>query len=197
MKFLNRSLLFIALALFAACSSAKKQQKVNVLAERGIEKKSNSPGQFQNNKTERASGASVPMLSMNEPLNIDRREFVNYAKTLIGTPYRYGSANPQNGLDCSGLLFYIFQQHHVKSPRASYDYTNVGTEVNRKKALPGDIILFTGENTSKIGHMGIITENNKEGILFLHAPETGSRVRISPMNAYFEKHFVKVIRVLE
>lgn len=186
----------MALILFVACSSAKKQQKVNVLAGKSVEEKSSASGQ-QNSKADRASGASGPMLSMQEPLNIDRREFVNYAKTFIGTPYRYGSANPQNGVDCSGLLFYIFQQYHVKSPRASYEYADIGTEVNRKKALPGDIILFTGENSRKIGHMGIITENNKEGILFLHAPGTGSRVRISPMTTYFEKHFVKVIRVLE
>src|ERR1041384_6918286 len=31
-------------------------------------------------------------------------QFVAYAKTLIGTPYLYGSIDPAKGLDCSGFV---------------------------------------------------------------------------------------------
>lgn len=139
---------------------------------------------------------SGALRSLDAPLDINRKVFVNYAKTFLGTPYKYGSSNPANGLDCSGLLYHIFQHYRVKSPRSSYDYEHVGATIPVRKALPGDIILFTGENSRRIGHMGIVTEN-KDILKFIHAPGSGTRVTITPLSGYFEKHFVKVIRVLQ
>lgn len=133
------------------------------------------------------------------PVELGRDVFVSYAKTLLGTPYKYGSVNPANGLDCSGFVYHVFTHFSVKCPRSSKDYTNEGAEVSLKEALPGDIILFTGSNhrTGIVGHMGIVTENKKE-LKFIHAATSKSvGVIISSFEGYYRDHFVKLIRVLK
>ena len=62
----------------------------------------------------------------------------------------------------------------------------------------GDIILFTGSDPKSdvVGHMGLITSNEKGKITFIHASSgVGKRIMKSQMNAYFVLRFVKVIRV--
>lgn len=133
---------------------------------------------------------------MDQPLDIDRRELVRYAKTFLGTPYKYGASDPEKGFDCSGFLYYIFQHYHVKPPRSSYNYEHVGQTVSLQKALPGDLILFRGEHSSRIGHIGIIT-SNKEELSFIHAAGSGTGVIMSTFSGYYKRQFVKVIRVLK
>ncbi|WP_300601439.1 C40 family peptidase [Niabella sp.] len=146
-------------------------------------------------QTNRIPDAPISV-SMDRPLHIDRKEFTAYAKTFLGTPYKYGSADPDKGFDCSGFLYHIFQHYHVKSPRSSYNYEYVGQEVSLQHALPGDLILFRGENSRRIGHIGIIT-SNKIPLSFIHAAGTGTGVIISTFSGYYQKQFVKIIRVLE
>ena len=91
---------------------------------------------------------------------------VNFAETLIGTPYKYGSINPAEGFDCSGFITYVFNHFNIEVPRSSIDFTNVGTEILLADAKRGDLILFTGTDSSirVVGHMGIIV-SNKDGEL--------------------------------
>lgn len=132
-------------------------------------------------------------------LKIDRKEFVLYAKTFLGTPYKYGSAIPANGLDCSGFITVVFNYFNVKAPRTSVSFTDEGTEVDIKKAKPGDIILFTGSDNSTgiVGHMGIITLGG-DAPQFIHsASGKNIGVIINSFSGYYKTHFVKVIRILE
>ena len=133
-----------------------------------------------------------------KPLKIDRNELVRYAKTFLGTPYKYGSVEPGRGLDCSGFVYLVFKNFKVKPPRVSKDYTYEGVEISLKDARPGDIILFTGSNNKSgiVGHMGIITENKRK-LKFIHAASGNDiGVIISDFEGYYKIHFVKVIRVL-
>ena len=125
-------------------------------------------------------------------------ELVNFAKTLLGTPYRYGSVKKEYGFDCSGFVNYVFNHFQIKVPRTTVEFTNVGKEISIKESKEGDLILFTGSNakTGMVGHMGIITKNKKNEFTFIHAASgAGGGVIISEMNAYFIPRFVKVIRV--
>ncbi|MFZ1529920.1 MAG: C40 family peptidase [Ferruginibacter sp.] len=158
-------------------------------------KKAGSSPNAPENTAVRPSSAKT----FTKPLPVSREEFVSYAKTLLGTPYKYGSANPANGLDCSGFVYNVFTHFNVKCPRTSKEYTNEGTELLLKNALPGDIILFTGSDHKSgiVGHMGIVTENNRE-LKFIHSATSNSRgVIISTYAGYYKDHFVKLIRVLE
>ncbi len=175
----------------ASCSSSKKSNRSNVL--------STPPAPVKAGTTPAGDEADATpaktAISMDRPLNIDRKEFISYAKTFLGTPYKYGSADPEKGFDCSGFLYYIFRHYNVKPPRSSYNYEHVGREVSILKAQPGDLILFRGENSRRIGHIGIITSAN-DALQFIHAAGTGTGVIISSFAGYYKKQFVKVIRVL-
>lgn len=188
--------MIILAGMVASCASPKRTGKVNVLSgprkaevaeTKAIEKKS---------AAKETITPAVPMLSMNEPLNIRRSEFIDFAKQYLGVPYLYASSDPSKGFDCSGLLFHVFKHFNVKSPRSSYSYENIGESIALEDARPGDLILFTtAGDTAKIGHIGIISET-KPRIAFLHA-STSKGVIISNFTGYYIKHFVKVIRVLK
>ena len=132
-------------------------------------------------------------------LNIDRSEFVSFAKTLLGTPYKYGSSNPKNGFDCSGFITYVFNHFNVKPPRSSVDFTNEGTNIDIRNAKPGEIILFTGSDNSigRVGHMGIITKGGSSPQFIHSASGRSIGVIIDNVTGYYKAHFVKVIRLLE
>lgn len=129
--------------------------------------------------------------------NVSADSVVNFAETLIGIKYKYGSAIKKNGFDCSGFVNYVFNYFNISVPRVSVDFTNAGNEIPIEDSKPGDLILFTGhnENSGVVGHLGIITENNNGAVKFIHASESRG-VIISEMNSYFIPRFVKVNRVL-
>jgi cell wall-associated NlpC family hydrolase len=124
-------------------------------------------------------------------------EVINFAKTLIGVPYKYGSTDPAQGFDCSGFITYVFNHFNISVPRSSIDFTNVGMEVKLPNALPGDLILFTGTDSTErfVGHMGIVIENI-DSLRFIHST-SGKKwgVTITTLNPYYMKRFVKVTRI--
>ena len=125
-------------------------------------------------------------------------EFVEYAKTMLGTPYLYGSTDPLKGLDCSGFINAVSNHFGLKVPRSSVEFTNFGTSVDADNAEPGDLILFTGTDPHKhvVGHIGIITENSDGELQFIHSSSGKAKgVTISELEGYYETRFVKVIRI--
>lgn len=130
--------------------------------------------------------------------NTTPQELLAFAKTLIGTPYKYGSTDPRQGFDCSGFITYVFNHFNIKVPRSSIDFTNVEREIALEEAQPGDIILFTGTDytTGVVGHMGIITSTDNKGYQFIHSASGKAKgVIITRLNEYFMIRLVKVIRV--
>ena len=135
------------------------------------------------------------MLSINN--GTTPQQLVSYAKTLIGTTYKYASTDPSIGFDCSGFITYVFNHFGIRVPRSSVDFTNVGKEVNSENAREGDLILFTGtvDSIRIVGHMGIVTENT-DTLRFIHSSSgRANAVTISTLNGYYQKRFVKTIRV--
>jgi lipoprotein Spr len=127
------------------------------------------------------------------------QQFVDYAKTLIGTPYVWGSVNPKVGVDCSGFVNYVSNHFGIPVPRTSAQFANMGIEIKPEDAETGDIILFTGSNAKKrkIGHMGIVTENPGDHINFIHSSSGHKRgVHISELKGYYKTRLVKIIRIL-
>ena len=123
---------------------------------------------------------------------------VTFGKSLVGTPYLYASSDPEKGFDCSGFITYVFNHFGIAVPRSSVDFTNVGIEIPKEFASPGDLILFTGTDSTIriVGHMGIVESNERGNLLFLHSTSGKAHgVVISPLHGYYETRFVKVIRV--
>ena len=173
--------------IIPSCSSTKKATENKTIAV------------TEGKKTVPVRSATKRAKTFTTLLKIDRKEFVDYAKKFLGTPYKYGSAVPENGLDCSGFITVVFNHFNVKAPRFSVNFTDEGTEIDLGKAKPGDIILFTGSDNASgiVGHMGIITSVG-DNVQFIHsASGKNVGVIINNFSDYYKTHFVKVIRVLE
>ncbi len=80
----------------------------------------------------------------------------------------------------------------------SVDFTFAGHEVDLKDAKTGDLILFTGTDTTNrvVGHMGIVEMFPGEEIKFIHSTSGKSYgVTETPFNAYYKARYVKTIRI--
>jgi len=125
---------------------------------------------------------------------------VAFAKTLLGTPYQFGCTEPATGFDCSGFINYVFNHFNIEVPRSSVDFTNVGVPVPADSARPGDLILFTGTNSSirTVGHIGLVVANDTSGISFIHSSSGKEEaVIITPLKGRYVERFVKVIRIVK
>lgn len=126
-------------------------------------------------------------------------DIVSFAETLIGIPYRYGSTDPTVGFDCSGFITHVFNHFNIKVPRSSIDFTNVGKEIPATDAKRGDIILFTGTDSTErfVGHMGIVVSNT-DTLKFIHSTSGKAYgVTITPLSNYYRGRFVKTIRLFK
>lgn len=140
-----------------------------------------------------------PQPATRDTVSVIRNQFAEYAKKFIGTPYLYGSTDPNRGFDCSGFVNHVATHFGIDVPRSSVQFTNFGITVPRSEALAGDIILFTGTNPGekKVGHMGIVIENADNKISFVHSSSGKAKgVCTSPLEGYYETRFVKIVRIV-
>lgn len=129
---------------------------------------------------------------------VSSEQLLAYAETLIGTPYKYASIDPADGLDCSGFITHVFNHFSIQVPRSSIDFTNYGITIKTEEAKPGDLILFIGTDTliEVVGHMGIVSTVTDEQLEFIHSTSGKAYgVTITAFNDHYRKRFVKVIRI--
>ncbi len=114
------------------------------------------------------------------------REIVLFALGLIDTGYRFGGKNPEAGLDCSGMVSYIYNKAAgMKLVGSAADIARQGRAIGRGSLRPGDLVFF---NTRKapFSHVGVYIGDDR----FVHAPSSNGRVRIEQMgNAYYSQRF--------
>ncbi len=120
-------------------------------------------------------------------------EITSYALSLIGVDYKFGGNTPDQGLDCSGLIRYVFQQATGLSlPRTAREQARVGQSVSIDKLQPGDLVFF---NTRRFqfSHVGLYVGDNR----FIHAPSRGGSVEVVNLDQrYWQKAFNGARRVV-
>ncbi|HJW26578.1 MAG TPA: C40 family peptidase [Rhodocyclaceae bacterium] len=113
-------------------------------------------------------------------------DVVLYALSLLDTGYRFGGKNPEAGLDCSGMVSYIFERAAgMRVSGSAADIARVGRAVEREQLQPGDLVFF---NTlgRPFSHVGIYIGDDR----FVHAPKTNAKVRIDRLSdRYFAQRF--------
>ncbi len=113
---------------------------------------------------------------------------------LVGINYRRGGTNPEQGLDCSGYVQVVFKEAIGKLlPRTAREQSQVGDAIDRNELKPGDLVFF---NTMRhaFSHVGIYLGDNH----FVHAPRTGTEIRVENMNqSYWVKRYNGARRILE
>ena len=95
---------------------------------------------------------------------------IKYALQQIGDRYVFGADGLVNW-DCSGLTMRAFQAAGVSLPHSSRAQYNYGKSVARKDLQPGDLVFFG----KPISHVAIYLGGDR----MLHAPRSGSRVKIA------------------
>ena len=120
------------------------------------------------------------------------QDIVAYAETFLGVKYVYGGTSP-SGFDCSGLVYYCYKHYGYTVNRTAAGLAYNGTAVSSNNLQVGDIILFTSQDGSYIGHTGIYIGNGQ----FIHAPHTGDVVKISSLSdTYYTNHYWGARRVI-
>jgi len=109
-----------------------------------------------------------------------------FALSLVGIDYRYGGESPDRGLDCSGLIRYVFQEvTGVTLPRTAKELSRIGKSVRAGELEPGDLVFFNTRHFA-FSHVGIYLGNDR----FVHAPSNGGEVGVATLsNGYWQKRY--------
>ncbi|ALC06369.1 cell wall-associated hydrolase [Corynebacterium deserti GIMN1.010] len=117
--------------------------------------------------------------SKNSPLEVDLTQLlglssqssgaVQAALSKLGSPYGWGAIGPDE-FDCSGLIFWAYQQMGKTLPRTSQAQMAGGTPVSRDELQPGDVIGYYPGAT----HVGLYIGEGK----IVHASDYGIPVQV-------------------
>ena len=102
-------------------------------------------------------------------------EAVMMALAMIGTPYRFGG-NTLGGFDCSGLTSWVYSQSMgLTLPHSALEQSELGGKpLRRPRQLRSGDLVFFETLPERISHVGLYVGEGR----FVHAPSTGSLVRI-------------------
>lgn len=140
-----------------------------------------------------AKPAAKPAPALTAALVERAQDVAIFALGLIGVDYRFGGDDPSHGLDCSGLVRYVFSQTTgIALPRTAAEQGRVGARVARVDLAPGDLVFFNTRHFVD-SHVGIYLGDNR----FVHAPSRGSEVRIASLDdAYWKKRYTGARRLI-
>jgi cell wall-associated NlpC family hydrolase len=111
---------------------------------------------------------------------------LQFALKQIGDKYVFG-ADGMTYWDCSGLTMRAFQTAGVSLPHSSRAQFSYGKSVKRSNLAPGDLVFFG----RPISHVGIYLGGGK----MVHAPRSGSRVKVASASNLGNKPFVGARRL--
>ena len=113
---------------------------------------------------------------------------IGAAKSALGAPYVWGSADPNVGFDCSGLTSWAWGQAGFSLPHSSEMQYSVLPHVPLDQIVPGDLLFFY----TPISHVAMFIG----GGLMIHArhPGPGGGVQINAMDSMWMSDFVGAAR---
>ena len=125
----------------------------------------------------RADELEKPGLLHRYTVNI--QDLVIKGLEFVGVPYRRGGNTVESGLDCSGFTRHVFENSvGLLLPRRSSEQAQAPglLSIRQDDLKPGDLVFFNTMR-SAFSHVGIYVGEGK----FIHAPRTGSTVRVEDM----------------
>ena len=115
-----------------------------------------------------------------------RSEALLVALMALGVDYRNGGRSTETGFDCSGLVAHVYEEAYgIRLPRTVIAQSESGVAVRAQDLEPGDLVFYDTQGRP-YSHVGIYLGDGK----FVHAPKTGSTVRIENLRStYWIKRF--------
>jgi len=134
------------------------------------------------------AGGTAPETAPAAAANVNGKanDVVLFALGLIETGYRFGGKNPEAGLDCSGMISYVFQKSvDMRLAGSAADLARQGKPVPSAQLRPGDLVFFNTLN-KPYSHVGIYIGDDR----FVHAPNSRGKVRTESLrNGWFAARF--------
>lgn len=114
----------------------------------------------------------------------------------LGKPYVRGGISPESGFDCSGLVFYaynnVLERKLPRTTRAMFRDKRL-KRVKIENLRRGDLVFFRSKSRGPADHVGVYLGDNT----FIEAPRTGLNIRISNFMAdYWQDHYLGARRIL-
>lgn len=108
-----------------------------------------------------------------------RNKVVQTAKKLLGTPYQWGGETPGAGMDCSGLVQWVYKQMGVQLPRVSFQQAQAGQRIGFDDLKPGDLLAWDNSaRNNGADHIAIYIGNGK----YIEEAHPGTVARISNLS---------------
>jgi cell wall-associated NlpC family hydrolase len=89
--------------------------------------------------------------------------------------------------DCSGLTMRAYQAAGVSLPHSSAAQSRMGKKVSLNALKPGDLVFFG----RPISHVGVYLGGGK----MVHAPRSGSRVKVASATSLGRKPYIGARRL--
>jgi cell wall-associated NlpC family hydrolase len=120
--------------------------------------------------TEREANPAGPFARLS---SLQRDSIIEHTRSLLGVRYKWAGLNPAKGLDCSGIVKYVFAKLGVELPHRAAELAKMGDPITKDTAAmqPGDLLVF-GKAGKRISHVGIYIGDGK----MIHASSSSHHV---------------------
>jgi cell wall-associated NlpC family hydrolase len=127
--------------------------------------------------TEREANPAGPFAILT---SLQRDSIIEHTRNLLGVKYKWAGLNPAKGLDCSGIVKYVFAKLGVELPHRAAELAKMGDPITKDTAAmqPGDLLVF-GKG-KRISHVGIYVGDG----MMIHASSTSHHVVETPVVKY-------------
>lgn len=127
----------------------------------------------------RGANPAGPFARLNE---VQRDSIVENLRSMLGVRYKWAGEKPERGLDCSGLVRYVFARLGIDLPHSSQQLARLGAAVGRdtSEMRPGDLLVFSKKQSKRISHVGIYVGDG----MMIHASSTSKQVVETPIVEY-------------
>lgn len=141
--------------------------------------------EFVSNYLSSLQSKKKPQKPIKKVVSKSRTDLLEFAESLIGTPYVYAGETP-NGFDCSGFVYYLFKQKYdIELPRKASDQQEKSESIKEKDVIPGDLIFF--DSGKGVSHVGIVYSIDSEIIKMIHASSSKGIIVTDVSNSTYWK----------
>lgn len=136
-------------------------------------------------------------LANNPYLQTVTEKIIRRLQQQLGKPYVWGGESPEDGFDCSGLVFYAYNTLlAAKLPRTANEMFHFSRAKNvaDNDLQRGDLLFFhIHTRNDQADHVGVYLGDGR----FIESPRTGKQIRISYlMDDFWQDHYLGSRRIL-